>query len=641
MSLLFPLYLAGLGALAAPIIFHLIRRTPSGRTPFSTLMFLRKSPPRMVKRKSLDHLPLLCLRALILILLALAFARPFLRDENQVDGADLAGTQVAVLLDTSASVRVVWDEVTAAARASIDDAPSTAQVSLASFDHGWRWHVAPDAEPEPDGRRALVRASLDALEAGYGATGLARALVGAAEDLSAQLEDGAVATLVVVTDLQEGTAWSELEDVVWPDGVRLAVRRVAPRGGNVGLHPVPREQGGDDTLRVRLTSSADAERDRYTLRWHDGDGPADSSEHAVYCPAGETRVIVAPPRPPEADRLVLVGDGRPFDNVLYDRPPERAPLEVPFVGPRTEKSLGFYLGHAITGHPTRATRLLESASLPALDPLTNPVVVVEVGASNPSVAALSEHANQGGLVLCVLTAAEGAPFLAELLDDPGLSLDEGAVERGHALLGEIDFSHPLFLPFADPRFRNFTGIHFWRRRALTTSATVVAAFEDGAPFLVERGIGAGRVLVMTSGWTPADSDLARSTRFPGLVQALLRVGGDQGLPESYRVGQAGAETSAPGHYESEVDGRRHRYTVLVDPAESRTEPQDLDVLDRFEVPVTSAARAAATKERERQERVREMERRQSVWRWLVLAALAGLFVETLWAGRLARRSEES
>ena len=83
MSALTPLYLLGVLAVAAPIVFHLIRRSPRGEVPFSSLIFLTPSPPRLTRRSRLDHILLLLLRALALCLLAFAFARPFLRQQAQ------------------------------------------------------------------------------------------------------------------------------------------------------------------------------------------------------------------------------------------------------------------------------------------------------------------------------------------------------------------------------------------------------------------------------------------------------------------------------------------------------------------------------------------------------------------------------
>jgi len=36
----------------------------------------------------------------------------------------------------------------------------------------------------------------------------------------------------------------------------------------------------------------------------------------------------------------------------------------------------------------------------------------------------------------------------------------------YAMFAEIDFKHPLFAPFADPRFSDFTKIHIWKYRKL-------------------------------------------------------------------------------------------------------------------------------------------------------------------------------
>ena len=112
MSFLFPLYLAGGLAIALPIVFHLVRRTPTGQVPFSSLMFLTPSPPRLTRRSRLEHLLLLTLRGLVLALLALAFARPFVR--QTLFGEAGLGRRTVVLVDASASMRRenLWREAT-------------------------------------------------------------------------------------------------------------------------------------------------------------------------------------------------------------------------------------------------------------------------------------------------------------------------------------------------------------------------------------------------------------------------------------------------------------------------------------------------------------------------------------------------
>src|ERR1044071_2994979 len=77
MSFLAPLFLVGAVAIAAPIIFHLIRRTVKERVRFSTLMFLKESPPRLTKRSHLENILLLLMRCAVICLLAISFARPY------------------------------------------------------------------------------------------------------------------------------------------------------------------------------------------------------------------------------------------------------------------------------------------------------------------------------------------------------------------------------------------------------------------------------------------------------------------------------------------------------------------------------------------------------------------------------------
>ena len=49
----------------------------------------------------------------------------------------------------------------------------------------------------------------------------------------------------------------------------------------------------------------------------------------------------------------------------------------------------------------------------------------------------------------------------------------------------------------------------------------VGVNHNGDPALVELKRGPGRVLVLTSGWHPADSQLALSSKFVPLLHALL------------------------------------------------------------------------------------------------------------------------
>src|SRR5207249_2342144 len=136
MSFLAPLFLLGALAVALPVIFHLIRRTSREKTVFSSLMFLMATPPRVTRRSRLENIFLLILRCVVLCLLALGFARPFIHKPVQADSKTGAAKKILVLVDTSASMRrgTLWPEARSKAAELLRQALPVDQVALFTFD---------------------------------------------------------------------------------------------------------------------------------------------------------------------------------------------------------------------------------------------------------------------------------------------------------------------------------------------------------------------------------------------------------------------------------------------------------------------------------------------------------------------------
>ncbi|HEX3375850.1 MAG TPA: BatA domain-containing protein, partial [Candidatus Acidoferrales bacterium] len=78
MGFLAPWFLAGMAALAVPFYVHLLRRHTTTPRLFSSLMFFEHRTQSSIKHRRLRYLLLLSLRALLFLLLALAFANPFI-----------------------------------------------------------------------------------------------------------------------------------------------------------------------------------------------------------------------------------------------------------------------------------------------------------------------------------------------------------------------------------------------------------------------------------------------------------------------------------------------------------------------------------------------------------------------------------
>ena len=81
MGFLTPIFLGGLLALGLPVWLHLLRKHKSTPTPFSSLMFFERREQSSIKHRRLRYLLLFALRTLLLILIALAFAQPYIQQK--------------------------------------------------------------------------------------------------------------------------------------------------------------------------------------------------------------------------------------------------------------------------------------------------------------------------------------------------------------------------------------------------------------------------------------------------------------------------------------------------------------------------------------------------------------------------------
>ena len=99
-----PLLLLGLAAAAIPVVLHLLSSVRAPEVYFPTLRFLRISMEKTARRRRLEHWLLLLIRGLLLGLLALAVAEPFLK----AGAGFLAGARTAavVIVDNSHSMAV-------------------------------------------------------------------------------------------------------------------------------------------------------------------------------------------------------------------------------------------------------------------------------------------------------------------------------------------------------------------------------------------------------------------------------------------------------------------------------------------------------------------------------------------------------
>ncbi len=121
MDFLNPFILFGLIAAGLPVLIHLLTRAKSRLVPFSSLKFLKELEEKQIRRLKLRQILLLILRTLAILFLILAFARPVLRSSAAGPVSSRAAGSLAIIVDNSFSMQTVdrqslWTQAVSAAQ---------------------------------------------------------------------------------------------------------------------------------------------------------------------------------------------------------------------------------------------------------------------------------------------------------------------------------------------------------------------------------------------------------------------------------------------------------------------------------------------------------------------------------------------
>ncbi len=696
MSFLTPLYLAGLAAVALPILFHMIRRTPKGKVPFSTLMFLESSPPRVTRRSKIEHWLLLLLRAVAVMLLVAAFSRPFLR-EHQEQTVNADSVRRAILLDVSASMRRdgLWKDAVAKAEAVIDEADHDDSLALFVFD---RELLALLQFDEWDGldaraRKELLKKDLAELEPGWMGTDLGTILpeaVTAVLDQDAEESSARATEVILISDLQRGSRFETLQAYEWPNQVTLKLKTV--EGGsheNAGLTVVGTPDA-DAMFRVRIDNSDESSVDRFQVfaePYETGSASGTTGEslfsQEILVPPDQSRVVkIGTPEEQQAVRVTLGGDRDGFDNEAWLVTSEPARVTIEYYGEGEIDDPGrlrYYVQRAFLPTPTRAIDFVTADDGAGfVSDQTDSVLTVVAGLLDQErIDQVSETVKAGRRVLCVGETIDQCKQAFPLAGKQVPEIEEAAVD-GYAMLAEIDFEHPLFSAFNDVSLSDFSKLPIFRHRTITEApGRTLATFDGGDPAVVELTHGKGSVLLFAFGWHEEESQLVLSSRFVPMLNSLLdrmdgtappsarlTVGDSLPLDSLVTSGSGKLKVTSPAGLEQEVESgesmltqepgiyrvsypsstgpRTSLFAVNLDPIESRTSALGNDELKSLGLPLEENDEAEATLEETRQLKSRELESRQGYWQWLIVAAIGILLLETWLAGRTtAALAEES
>jgi len=488
--------------------------------------------------------------------------------------------------------------------------------------------------------------------------------------------------IVLISDLQEGARLDALRSQVWPETIAVNVVRVeVPDTDNLSLslaasveedenekiEGVERPRSG---VRVRLGNTRDSKISDFTLAWEKGGVESVSG----YLPPGAGRVLSAPPVQDAAEARVLrlTGDAWDFDNRVFVAPPQPKAVRIVFIGDEATRDEAasplFYLSRALQTTATLLPKLqVIPAGTPTIPPGTDIVFISGMVLMEPMTMALRSFLDAGGMVVKVVDENTPAAEVEALSGVPGATFKPtGNDKSDYLMLAEVDTAHPLLRPFADERLRDFTKLRFWKHRRIEMSdeaakgLQVIARFDNRDPAILTASPGKGRLILLASGWHPAESQLALSTKFVPLLYGWLEAAGFRNeQAASLLVGDA-----LPLEVETTImtpDGQTLKpkpgevlraetvglYTlqsktvqvvaVNLSPEESRVTAMDSEKLREFGVRLEAgetepgAAEKAADRERLA---TREQEGRQRAWLWLLGGLLAILGWETWLAGRI-------
>ncbi len=598
-----PLLAWGALAAAIPIVVHLIQRRRPKPHPFAAIELVLRSQKRNVRRLRLKRLLLLAARTLLLLLVPLALARP--RFEAAASAAAVAPkgpAATAIVLDTSLSMGfarggdTLLDRARADAREVLAGLSGEEPVTIVtcdgrppaaaapSFDRGAARRAIDDAEPSyaPADLSACVAAAARAL----GESQVPGKRIYVATDLTASgwrldappatvpTETGEVMPEVTVLDAARGksmpnVAITELQVEAAPEvGARGQAFVFTVR--NFGDEPVSDVEAQlvvDGSVVAKgfvEVPARGAATKKLAYRFPRGGAFAGSIRLAGDALAADDQrdFVVRVPR----DLRALVVDGDPS--------PVRYRDEAFFV----EAAL------RMGGASPLSVRTVDAESLPAEELAGyDLVLLLNVRAPDPDVASRLRAYVEGGGGLFVSLGENVAadPWnerLGAVLPRP-LHLVKTAAERGRddqrpARFGDLDLRHPVLRVFSGAAQDGFLAARTWRSYLLQPGdeddgSHVLATWDDGAPALVERGVGQGRVLLYTSSADRDWSDWAIQTSFlPTVQQAaawLARALEDQ-QPADLVVGAT--HTLVPG------EGQRPASVVGPDGKERQLEAHD-------------------------------------------------------------------
>lgn len=537
-----PAFLAALLAIGLPVWLHRVARANPPRHPFASLMLLEASETQRTAQRTLRYWMLLALRIALLVALALAFAGPLV-SPRAVAVLHPNARLHAIVMDASLSMQYGdrWQRALGQAREIIDAARPGDQILLVEA-RGRRIQVVHDTASA--GRQALpaaltsIRPGNERLDYGLLMT-TARSWLGTPR-LPVELH--------LICDLQQSASPLRFSDLEPPAEVRLVFHDVGEQHADNTFVTQVDTGAGARTLAVHVrTTSPKIERREMIVLLDDVELGRKSFEvgPAGAVPAYENE---GGPLPHPVAPAVDVGAVplRPSAKVLFPslelsagahrievrlEPPDALPADDRFYAVIQHSDPRILLASRTKDADDAAYMAAAIASL------SSPQLTVEQRSGQE----LEGRALQGYSAMVITdVAALSSTATARILDyvQAGgallITLGPGAAEQRSALLSGLRVRDEVPAPTrvahvetSHPALRDASGwqdVRFFRHLQVTPTEgdRILITLQDGTPLLIERSLGAGRMLLLTAPLDRDWSDLATQPLFVRFVAETAR-----------------------------------------------------------------------------------------------------------------------
>ncbi len=527
--------LFGLAAVVLPFLIHLLNRQKAKRVVFSSLAFLRKLQHKKMRRMKLKQWLLLFLRALIVALLVLGFARPSLKTSSFLLKGAHSQTTAVLVLDNSMSMGAETEKGQLYNRAK-----NIALRVVQNLQNGDAIFILFTTKNQPiemtrnlysveKAQKLLKDEPLSYLVGNLDAT-LRRAVKLLQKSPNPNRE------LYIISDFQRSNFPRKLTPVVRDPTIRTYLFFLAtasqPNVGFTQAKILDQILEPNRPVKIRATAKnygREPVQDVLMQTYLNGKRVAQNSLSLSPGATGHALFLLTPEKGNfQTGYVTLEDDPLLQDNRVYFSFFVPTETQVLLVGNPDE---GRFVRLALEPGKT-ANRRFVIRQMPRLLPgrlaleKTDVLILVDPPDFAPgAVDAIRQFLQNGGRLLVIPGGAASPraynenflsplklPVFQETVGQPGQT-------QSYQTWGSINFGHPIFQGMFKEKHPVIESPHFFfsLKTGFSKKASDVIQYRDGSPFLLDIPVQKGRVFLFTSGVEPDWSDWAIKPIFAPLL----------------------------------------------------------------------------------------------------------------------------